>query len=363
MGRLARDIAAVAVNANNLPEKDQLPEISLWDAFLPGRGGSPKTQKKTKPYPAILHHPHAPNMLSLKLSGRPLIAIAPYDADQYKPVEPMTLIEQREYTMPSAKRLYNGKMALVVRKHADDGEGASDAKGAEKAKGGGEGGKKGASDGKKGGDDAKKGDGKKGEKQEGGGKGKAEKKEGGGEKGEGGDGKNDQGEEFTEEQDKTILAMKADGKSWAEIGAAIGRSKSTTTSRWKELTKAGGGGDQGKGEAKNDKAKADGGDKGNDKKGDKKGDKKAGGDQKPSVSKAPSSKAGSDARFTKGEWTTLMEDDMFSFGELQCISELLVQDERHRWLRVASRFADKTGRKVHPDDIRDKFVEMGRMRG
>ncbi len=165
--------------------------------------------------------------------------------------------------------------------------------------------------------------------------------------------------------------MKAEGKSWAEIGAAIGgRSKSTATSRWKQLTKGDGAGaaekkDDGKAGAKDEKAKPADGAKVDDKNGDAKKDVKKDDKKQAAVpAKAPSkvSSKGSSVRFTKGEWTTLMEDDMFSFGELQCISELLVQDERHRWLRVASRFTDKTGRKVHPDDIREKFEEMGKLR-
>ena len=35
MGRITTDIAAAAVNASNLPERDQLPVISAWDALLP----------------------------------------------------------------------------------------------------------------------------------------------------------------------------------------------------------------------------------------------------------------------------------------------------------------------------------------
>jgi len=81
-------------------------------------------------------------------------------------------------------------------------------------------------------------------------------------------------------------------------------------------------------------------------------------------SKAPSkagSKAGSEARFTMGEWMTLREDDLFSFGELQLLSELLNRDETIRWDRIASQFYDKTGRRVHKDDIREKFEGIGGM--
>lgn len=83
--------------------------------------------------------------------------------------------------------------------------------------------------------------------------------------------------------------------------------------------------------------------------------------------KAPSSKAGSsrsEAKFTMREWMMLQEDDMFSFRELQLLSELIAQDAResrdgaYSWLRVASLFADRTDRRVHPEDIREKFEAM-----
>lgn len=86
-------------------------------------------------------------------------------------------------------------------------------------------------------------------------------------------------------------------------------------------------------------------------------------------SKAPSSKAASsrsEAKFTMGEWMTLQEDDMFSFRELQLLSELIMLDAResrdgaYSWLRVASLFADRTDRRVHPEDIREKFEAMAR---
>lgn len=48
MGRLAAEIAAVAVNANNLPPKDQLPDMSLWDALLPKSCSSPKAKNKVQ---------------------------------------------------------------------------------------------------------------------------------------------------------------------------------------------------------------------------------------------------------------------------------------------------------------------------
>lgn len=37
MGRITTDIAAVIANADNLPPRESLPNISIWDAFLPKR--------------------------------------------------------------------------------------------------------------------------------------------------------------------------------------------------------------------------------------------------------------------------------------------------------------------------------------
>jgi hypothetical protein len=58
------------------------------------------------------------------------------------------------------------------------------------------------------------------------------------------------------------------------------------------------------------------------------------------------------------DWLTLQEDDIFSFGELQCLSELIAKDLNQGWQRVAAKFFDLTGRRVHPDDVREKFESM-----
>lgn len=52
------------------------------------------------------------------------------------------------------------------------------------------------------------------------------------------------------------------------------------------------------------------------------------------------------------------QDDLFSFAELQLLSELVAKHHADRWGMVASRFFDKTGRRVHPDDVRDKFMGL-----
>lgn len=147
--------------------------------------------------------------------------------------------------------------------------------------------------------------------------------------------------------------MKADGKTWKDIIAELGRSKKALQDRFKHLNADGGDAGAEKKDEGNKKDKSGGGN-GGDKKSERKTSAKT-------PSKVPSKTGSGEARFTMGEWMTLQEDDLFSFGELQCLSELIMRDEHQRWLRIASVFADKTGRRVHPDDIREKFEEIGRM--
>lgn len=210
---------------------------------------------------------------------------------------------------------------------------------------------------------------------------------------------------WTEEDDALLLRLKDGGKTWNQIIEVMGRNKGVLTKRFKELKdkeKGGEGGGEakaedktdndGKGgngkEDKKDETANDNGPKLNKKekreaakaaKAEAKAEEAAAAAQQPptaaaaktpsvKAAKAPSvkapSKAGSrQAAFTMQEWQTLQEDDLFSFGELQCLSELMMRDERHRWVRIASAFYDKTGRRVHPEDIREKFAEMGAMGG
>jgi hypothetical protein len=216
---------------------------------------------------------------------------------------------------------------------------------------------------------------------------------------------------WTPDEDEKLKAMKDDGKTWAQISVEMGRHKGQLTVRWKEI-KAAGSNDQGKmpGDGKGgdgdkgqkDKEKQGGGGQGKQgKKGKKGGDNQQNHQQnnkknenkkdnnkstqdkkeaenkpaskkeeatpasKPSSNK-PASKAGSnnannETRFTMTDWLTLQEDDMFSFGELQCLSELIGKDLGQSWQRVAAKFFDLTGRRIHPDDVRDKFERMAVM--
>lgn len=188
---------------------------------------------------------------------------------------------------------------------------------------------------------------------------------------------------FTAEEDEKLRTMKGEGKSWKEIAGEMGRAVHLLRNRWKEI-----GGNQGGG---NEQSKKEGGGEKGGKEGQKGGDnnnKEQGGgknknknegkdknaDKKDSKTKqdnnaAPKSNGKADANntnddtlFTMDQWLTVQEDDLFSFGELKCLGELIAKDSRQNYQRVAARFFDLTGRRVHPDDVRDKFESLGAMK-
>lgn len=195
-------------------------------------------------------------------------------------------------------------------------------------------------------------------------------------------------EAWTTDEDEQLKAMKAEHKPWADISAEIGRVQWQCKARFKEIGQAAGGNN-----GQKNKQKEGGGNKGkrggggeqnqdqnaNNQQGEsKKGKKNQGGDeniqnaQKQQADKAAESKknkknkpasthgskAPSETLFTMHDWQTLQEDDLFSFGELQCLSELIAKDSEQSWERIAARFFDLTGRRVHWEDVRDKFEGM-----
>lgn len=211
---------------------------------------------------------------------------------------------------------------------------------------------------------------------------------------------------WTEAQDKTIITMKGENRIWVDIAKEVGRPRHEVQARWKEIKPAednnentgkkdngGGGGGKGQenkggnnnnqGQGKKNKGnnqnnnnnnnnqqknankqnnKNQNNQQNNNKKDDK--NKNQNTNQNKSASKPASKQTNSkpsnngEARFTMNDWLTLQEDDIFSFGELQCLSELIAKDMNQGWQRVAAKFFDLTGRHVHPDDVREKFESM-----
>ncbi|CAD0053029.1 unnamed protein product, partial [Aureobasidium pullulans] len=59
--------------------------------------------------------------------------------------------------------------------------------------------------------------------------------------------------------------------------------------------------------------------------------------------------------YTVKTMPSLTEDDLFSFGELQALSELIGKDMEGMWHRVSAAFFGMTGRRIPAEDIKEKF--------
>ncbi|KAK3625872.1 hypothetical protein LTR56_020185 [Elasticomyces elasticus] len=335
MGRLATHLAAIVTDAENLPSSQKLPNVSLIDALLPRR---------------------CANVGSLSKDSKPLDS---------------NIGRRTTVTYYDIKKDSNGKRSVVAHKSPVPSVHDEIGKDDDKTKKNGNGGKNNNNNNNQGGN-KNKNDNKKDEKKD----------------NKGGD-KNPSNKPFTDDEDAELKALvaKPDYK-WKDIAKEMKRGQQTLKDRWKEIgdasdpddrsgeekkddkkdeKKDGGGGEtkqmskkerQAAKKAEKEKAEAGGG--GEEKKQQNEGKK----DKSKTAAKAPSkvgSAGGGEARFTMNEWLTLQEDSLFSFGELQCLSELIMRDQSQTWLRIAATFYDKTGRRVHPDDIREKFEEMATM--
>ncbi|KAL9089614.1 MAG: hypothetical protein Q9165_005646 [Trypethelium subeluteriae] len=195
---------------------------------------------------------------------------------------------------------------------------------------------------------------------------------------------------FMAEQDAKLLEMKADGKStWKQIAAELKKPPHELKARFKELKaaenaaggelggqkEAGGGGEEGRGGDDTGGGggidEGGGGDGGGDGEGDvgnNGGNAKEDGGKKEKGSKgkknkrgnaaAPEGEGGSESALREPQWKEWMQDELFSFEELQILSELVRKDKEREWLRIASGFYDKTGRRVHVDDVQERFAGL-----
>ncbi|KAI9713886.1 MAG: hypothetical protein M1820_000616 [Bogoriella megaspora] len=207
--------------------------------------------------------------------------------------------------------------------------------------------------------------------------------------------------DWTAEEDAKLLELKTASKStWAQIANELGKPAWEVKKRFKEINKPAepkdAGADQGGPNAGEDKKDGDDAKKDNNKtkkgnqgggagdkdgqthtggkknkgKGKNKGDQQANKDSKPgqegdggkakskslSKGKEKVQKAdGGDPAFTLTQYTSMHGDEMFSYEELAMLGKLVARDESRDWLRIASRFYDKTGRRVHSDDVRERF--------
>jgi hypothetical protein len=65
------------------------------------------------------------------------------------------------------------------------------------------------------------------------------------------------------------------------------------------------------------------------------------------------------------EWQSIQKDPNFSFDELRCLSGIIAKVDKEygyrSWTRIADKFFDVTGRRVHADDIRDMFGRLSKV--
>jgi len=177
---------------------------------------------------------------------------------------------------------------------------------------------------------------------------------------------------FTEDHDKQLRELMATGANWKIIAKTIHKPQDACKKRWEEIGGDAASKDESQKQEPNRKeSQQDAASTGqSDKKEDTsiaKSDTKKEEYKKPASIKVPS-KAGSvpgsvrstrsSVKFSIREWRTLQEDEFFTFEELQLLCQLIGKDGGRSWLRIASAFHDKTGRRVHPDDIREKFKAL-----
>ncbi|KAK4507746.1 hypothetical protein PRZ48_001481 [Zasmidium cellare] len=179
--------------------------------------------------------------------------------------------------------------------------------------------------------------------------------------------KNDKGDQaekknddnFSKKDKEKIKELLDSNTGYKQIAEALGRAKVDKPLK-DEIAKIKAEGGDKKDDSKDKKKDGDGGGKKENQKKEK--EKSKTDEPKKPASVAPSHRSHrSEARFTMEEWRILQEDEMFTFGELQLLSDIIMKDRSQSWLAIASRFLDKTGRRVHPDDIKDKFDQMAKM--
>ncbi|KAK1019900.1 hypothetical protein LTR54_000544 [Friedmanniomyces endolithicus] len=261
--------------------------------------------------------------------------LVPIDADTRQPLDP-NLGRRTAVTYYDIKKDGKGKSSIVA--HRSPAPSTHGGNGKEEEK-----------NGKKGSNGEKV---KKGGKNDAKAKKKDAKKDGGGN-----NDKNPNFREWTAEEDTELKKLMAEGNTLKQIAKEMKRGQAQIKKRWAEI------GDTAKVEGvdlKNTESHAE------EHKHASKKEKKA---AKKAAEAAASHHAAEkkdtkpdrndgEARFTLHEWQTLTEDSIFSLGELQYLSELAMRDQSQNWERIAGKFYDKTGRRVHAHDIRDKFVQM-----
>ncbi|KAM3418743.1 hypothetical protein BST61_g4717 [Cercospora zeina] len=171
---------------------------------------------------------------------------------------------------------------------------------------------------------------------------------------------------FTDDEDKELRELMQADANWKTVARALKKPQDACKKRWEEI-----GGDAAKAEPRKEDPPKQEDSTGKDakKENTQTEDTKLENNKKPASVKQASKAAsvaesvrstGSSIKFTMSEWRRLQEDDFFSLDELQLLCQLIGKKGQASWLGIASAFHDKTGRRVHPDDIKEKFEAIGK---
>ncbi|KAK7514484.1 uncharacterized protein IWZ02DRAFT_188736 [Phyllosticta citriasiana] len=164
---------------------------------------------------------------------------------------------------------------------------------------------------------------------------------------------------FTPAEDATIKEMKDRGDSWRQIAQALKKPQNFVKKRYHEIATP-----EQKAAAANNA-----------------GEKK--GEQAKKVQQAPKTKASDGKNKEASEVKTdgnpdrsaptisppqyinglqavyVRPDDTFSANDLVWFCNAFMHDNAERWIRLASRYYDLTGRRIHPSVIKKKLMESG----
>ncbi|KAL9090373.1 MAG: hypothetical protein Q9159_002000 [Coniocarpon cinnabarinum] len=163
---------------------------------------------------------------------------------------------------------------------------------------------------------------------------------------------------FTPEQDAQLKQLKDEKKSWKVIATIMGIEKGKLQGRFRDLMQAAHGGDAKKDEGKKDEGKKDAPtteEKAAEARNDAKPEEKTEGKGKGKKNKGPAA-AEVKPNDSDASVRVLEPDDLFDFEDLQVLVQLCSGDEDEKWERVASRFFDRTGRRVYWGDIRESLL-------
>ncbi|KAL8793254.1 MAG: hypothetical protein Q9195_004191 [Heterodermia aff. obscurata] len=169
---------------------------------------------------------------------------------------------------------------------------------------------------------------------------------------------------FTPADDEAILRLKAENKSWAQIGEVVkGKEKNELRDRYKELMAKNGGSTaqaatSPTSESSNGMAIDGGGARsgGGKKEKGQAGKGKAKGEAVGVKEQGMRMEAGEGRLLSQRPVIYMDENDELSIDELRYAYDQYAKYEDQKWTQMASKIFDKTGKRIDPEVLKSKFV-------